>query len=161
MHPRGHGRMVEPKKKMSRLKEFFLPKWMRKGGRACATTVKKIEIQHVCKNSKVYLLQLEDFVVEDSVLSEDSEENTTVEERAVNEEESLEISIHVISWCPNNNVMRLIGRIGACSVEILVDLGSTHNFLDPLMVQAAKLKIHNESSLQVRVANRDTMSSKG
>lgn len=51
--------------------------------------------------------------------------------------------------------------IGACLVKILVDSGSINNFLDPLVVQAAKFIIQNDSSLQVRVANGDTMLSKG
>lgn len=57
--------------------------------------------------------------------------------------------------------MRLLGRIEACSVGILADSGSTHNFLDPLVIQTTKFKIHNESSLQVRVANGDSKLSKG
>ncbi|XP_035544639.1 uncharacterized mitochondrial protein AtMg00860-like [Juglans regia] len=39
----------------------------------------------------------------------------------------------------------------------MVDSGSTHNFLDPLVVQAAKLKVHDDSKLQVRVGNGDRL----
>lgn len=57
--------------------------------------------------------------------------------------------------------MRLLGRIGDCSVEILVDSGSTHNFLDPLVLRAAKLKVQREARLQVKLANGDTVLNKG
>lgn len=51
--------------------------------------------------------------------------------------------------------MRLLGKLGSYSVEILMDLGSTHNFLNPLVVEVAKLKIERDSNLQVKVANGD------
>lgn len=98
------------------------------------------------KNPKVYLLQVEHPVLEQSLLDE-NEEISTVEEVQGGEEEGLEVSILAISGCSNNNAMRLHGRIGACSVEILVDSGSTHNFLDLLVVQEAKLKTEKDSSL--------------
>lgn len=46
-------------------------------------------------------------------------------------------------------------------MKILEDSGSTHNFLNPLEVQAAKLRIENDYSFQVRVANGDNVLSKG
>ncbi|KAF5468849.1 hypothetical protein F2P56_012962 [Juglans regia] len=67
--------------------------------------------------------------------------------------EQLEVSIHAISGCVNNNAMKLFGKIGSVSVEILVDSGSTHNFLDPMVVEATKLKVIRDEALQVRVAN--------
>lgn len=73
----------------------------------------------------------------------------------------MEISIHAISGYPSNNGMRLLGKIGTLLVEILVDSCSTHNFLDPLVIQTAKLKIQKDSRLHVKVANGDKMLSKG
>lgn len=57
--------------------------------------------------------------------------------------------------------MRLLGRIGPLSVEILVDSGSTHNFLDPLVVKAAKLSVQKDVGLQVKVANGARVMSHG
>lgn len=42
-----------------------------------------------------------------------------------------------------------------------MDSSDIHNFLDPLVVKLAKLKVHNEASLQVKVANGDTILSQG
>lgn len=45
--------------------------------------------------------------------------------------EKLHISLHAISGSSSPNTMRLMGMIGNQPVIILVDSGSTHNFLDP------------------------------
>ncbi|XP_041025452.1 uncharacterized protein LOC121265848 [Juglans microcarpa x Juglans regia] len=91
------------------------------------------------------------------------EESVIVEEVEVcgDSEGTLEVSVNAISGCNNGNAMRLHGSIGPCSVEILIDSGSTHNFLDPLVVQEAKLSVRKDCSLQVRVANSDKILSQG
>ncbi|KAF5447343.1 hypothetical protein F2P56_032901 [Juglans regia] len=107
---------------------------------------------HICKNPKVYLLH-----VDSSVDNEETQVNGELvpEVNSVLEKESeeLEVSISVISGCTNSNAMKLLGKIGSFFVEILVDSGSTHNFLDPLVVEAAKLKVLKDRGLQVKVAN--------
>lgn len=57
--------------------------------------------------------------------------------------------------------MRLVGVIGVQSVVILVDSGSTHNFLDPQVAKLAKLKVLEGPQLQVKVANGEKLTSKG
>lgn len=97
----------------------------------------------LCKNPKVYLLQVEHPSLDQPVL-DDNEPILSVEEIQGVEEKGLEVSINAISGCSNNNAMRLHGRIGACAVEILVDSRSTYNFLDPLVAQAARSKIEKD-----------------
>lgn len=62
---------------------------------------------------------------------------------------------YIISGCSSNNAMKLLDKIGSFLVEILVDSQSTHNFLNPLVVEAAKLRIVKDSRLQAKVANGD------
>lgn len=76
-----------------------------------------------------------------------TEKTIALGHKTVSEEERLEISIHAISGSRNSNDMRLLGRIGDCSVETLMDSRSTHNFLNPLMLRAAKLKVQREARL--------------
>ncbi|KAF5468679.1 hypothetical protein F2P56_012816, partial [Juglans regia] len=57
--------------------------------------------------------------------------------------------------------MKLLGTIGSFSVEILIDSGSTHNFLDPLVVEAAKLRVVEDGALQVKVADGTSIVSQG
>lgn len=113
------------------------------------------------KNPKVYLLQVYDPVNKKVEIEEFSEEIHVMGEETVAEDEGLEITIYAILECSNNNAMRLLGRIGSCAVEILVDSRSTHNFLDTIVVQEAKLKVQDDLNLQVRVANGDRLLSKG
>ncbi|KAF2552548.1 hypothetical protein F2Q68_00036179 [Brassica cretica] len=45
------------------------------------------------------------------------------------------ISVHALNGCPTFNCMRLMGQYGKRKLHILIDPGSTHNFLD---IQLAK-----------------------
>ncbi|KAF5468876.1 hypothetical protein F2P56_012987 [Juglans regia] len=119
---------------------------------------------HKCKNLIVHLLQVDQEVSDPSGVNEDElsvgdeDGHAVVQEEG---EEGVEVSLNAISGYSTRNAMRLHGRIGACAVEILVDSGSTHNFLDPLVVQKAKLRIERDSSLQVRVDDGTKVLSRG
>ena len=54
--------------------------------------------------------------------------------------------------------MRIWGRINHHDMVILIDSGSTHNFLDEALWKLLKLPI---STHEVRVANGDVLSTKG
>lgn len=107
------------------------------------------------------MLHGEDSISEDSIVQENKEEEVVVGNKGNKEEESMEVSIQVLSRCINNNSMKVLGRIGDSFIEILVDSGSTHNFLDPLIIKVAKLRVEKVASLQVKIANGDTMLSQG
>ncbi|KAF5462079.1 hypothetical protein F2P56_018118 [Juglans regia] len=126
--------------------------------RLCYHCEEKWNPSHVCKNPRVYLIQAEEDKIQPVI-----EESMIIEEGEVSgdAEDSLEVSVNAISGCSNGNAMKLHGKIGPCSVEILIDSGSTHNFLDPMVVQEAKLKVRKDYSLQVRVANGDKILSQG
>lgn len=49
--------------------------------------------------------------------------------------------------------MKLLGKIGSFSIEMLVDSRSTHKFLDQLIVATMKVKVVTDSIMEVRVAN--------
>lgn len=75
--------------------------------------------------------------------------------------ENPEISIHVISGSHSPNTMRIVGTIHQQLVVILVDSGSTHNFLDPAIVLKAKLPKLSSEVIGVKVANGQLMTSEG
>lgn len=62
---------------------------------------------------------------------------------------------------PLSQVMLIVGRIEVSKVVILVDMGSTHNLLDPLVVQKNNLLVTKYSKLCVKVANGDNMMAEG
>jgi hypothetical protein len=69
--------------------------------------------------------------------------------------------IHAISGSPSPNTMRIVGIIQQQMVVILVDSGSTHNFLDPAIVAKAWLPTLTSKVIAVKVANGQLMSSDG
>lgn len=52
-------------------------------------------------------------------------------------EGKLEISLNAMIGAPCPRTMRMVGRINQVDVIILVDIGSTHNFLDPKVAKWA------------------------
>ncbi|KAJ0008030.1 hypothetical protein Pint_30811 [Pistacia integerrima] len=57
--------------------------------------------------------------------------------------------------------MRFLGHICGRVVVILVDTGSTHNFMDPFVIQRAHLPSNPMEGLSVKVANRQAVRSEG
>lgn len=53
----------------------------------------------------------------------------------------LEISIHALARSPSPQVMRIIVFIQGVRVVVLLDKGSTHNFVDPLVIAKARLQV--------------------
>lgn len=66
--------------------------------------------------------------------------------------ELLGISLHAIAGVPSPKTMRLVGKIGTCSVIVLVVTGSTHSFIDVNVARRANLPVE-EGHLAVQVAN--------
>jgi hypothetical protein len=79
----------------------------------------------------------------------------------VNPETAPEISIHALAGSPSPKTMCILGYVNDCAVVILIDTGSTHNFMDPSIQQRAHLHLQSTTRLLVRVANRDSLCSTG
>jgi predicted aspartyl protease len=95
------------------------------------------------------------------------EENPTLESENEDlmdinmEEENPEISLHAITGINHPNAMRLIGWIENHKIIMLVDSGSTHNFLDSSMGRKLKVSISKEQRIRVKVANGEEVMSEG
>ncbi|KAJ0093889.1 hypothetical protein Patl1_27117 [Pistacia atlantica] len=72
-----------------------------------------------------------------------------------------EISIHALFGSPNPKTMRFLGHICGRVVVILVDTGSTHNFMDPFVIQRAYQPFNPTEGLSVKVANEQAVHSEG
>lgn len=94
---------------------------------------------------------------------EDLEEEETFNQHdietipTVQQAELLGISLHAIAGALSPKTMRLVGKIGTCSVIVLIDTGSICSFINVNVPRRAKLPME-EGHLAVQVANGDTLS---
>jgi len=64
-----------------------------------------------------------------------------------------DITLYALLGSPSLGTMRVLGRINHQELVILIDTGSTHNFLDTSIWMLLKLPIAVEDSFEVKVAN--------
>jgi hypothetical protein len=72
-----------------------------------------------------------------------------------------EISLHAITGSNHPKTMRIIGRVGNQRVVILIDSGSTHNFLDSSIAKSTQLLLSKETSVRVQIGNGEQLLSEG
>lgn len=76
-------------------------------------------------------------------------------------EESPEISLNAITGTHNAQTMRVMAEWNGKSVLVLIDSGSTHNFVAANIVKQVDPKIEKKDGLRVRVANGEQIFSSG
>ena len=125
----------------------------------CYFCDEKYQAGHRCNRPRLYLLEGMEFEEEEE-LKEDEVINQIGAVPEGSQAELLRISLHAIAGAPSPRTMRLVGTIGKHAVIILIDTGSTHNFVDRSVAKKIKLPVE-ESNLAVQVANGDTLSCHG
>ncbi|GJZ10399.1 putative mitochondrial protein [Tanacetum coccineum] len=75
-----------------------------------------------------------------------------------NESEIPQISLNALTGLTSYRTMRMIGHFGKQKIHILIDSGSTHNFLDVFMAKKLGCKIQQIDPLQVSVADGNKIS---
>jgi hypothetical protein len=116
----------------------------------------KWNLGHKCKSPKIYLLIGMDFPDEDrgdEIFFDSTDDTPTLGENAVLKGIEPAISLHAIARPMSPNTMRLVGFIQNQRVVILVDSGSTHNFVDPAVLLKIPLLVVPTPKLHVKVAN--------
>ncbi|XP_061357641.1 uncharacterized protein LOC133301946 [Gastrolobium bilobum] len=123
----------------------------------CFYCDEKFSRSHVCKGKMFILVMQEDG--DDPPLPEE----TLLELEQVAEElggEALltpEISLHAMAGQHSTSTLRVTGRISNATVQILVDGGSTHNFIQERLVKFLGLEIIPTQKFQVLVGNGERM----
>lgn len=116
---------------------------------------------HKCKKAKIFVMEgMELFGGEDVQGCELVEDLDEVDMTPA-QSEIPEISLHAIAGSLSPRTMRIHGKVLNCSVVILVDTGSTHNFLDPMIAKKVGLEVNAGKQIEVRVANGERMRSEG
>jgi len=83
---------------------------------------------------------------------EEEDEEIIFEPKRNQAKQEAEISIHAMEANCSSQTIRLMGHINNKPVSILLDTGSTHNFVDPKLVQRARLSLSPKPSFKVTIA---------
>ncbi|GJU75271.1 reverse transcriptase [Tanacetum coccineum] len=70
-----------------------------------------------------------------------------------------QISLHALSGVPHFRTMRVCGYVGKYKIHILIDSGSTHNFIDTSTAKRIGCRISATIPLQVDVADKNKIMS--
>lgn len=70
------------------------------------------------------------------------------------------ISLHALTGMQGHNTMRVTARVGSLLAIILVDSGSTHNFINARLVSRLSLPVMHQEQLKVSVANGESLFTK-
>jgi hypothetical protein len=87
---------------------------------------------HVCDAPKLFLIEEveEDYITVKEIVEKEEEDPGKI---FIGQEP--EMSLNAITKTPNPKTMRMIGMIKGQHVTILIDSGSTHNFVDEQMAK--------------------------
>ncbi|KAI8559421.1 hypothetical protein RHMOL_Rhmol04G0172600 [Rhododendron molle] len=107
---------------------------------------------HVCKKKQLFKIAAED----------EEDEFLEAQQELVQDDihEEFQISVHALSGVQSYRTMRVKGFINEVDVSILIDSGSTHNFLDPGVAKKTSVRVLPTNPLTVVVADGTKISSK-
>ena len=72
-----------------------------------------------------------------------------------------EITLYALVGSPTPGTVRVKGRIKSVSLVVLVDSGSTYNFIDAYVIPNPHILVDESQILEVKVANGDTIKTQG
>ncbi|XP_057497404.1 uncharacterized protein LOC130782134 [Actinidia eriantha] len=107
---------------------------------------------HVYKKKQLFMLEAE----EEDEIYEEAQQDIPTEFL----QEEFQISVHAISGIQSYRTMRIKGQVKKNVVEILIDSGSTHNFLDHTFAKKTGTNIQPTNTLAVIVADGTKLISK-
>ncbi|KAJ1411038.1 Aspartic peptidase domain superfamily [Sesbania bispinosa] len=121
----------------------------------CYTCDDKFTPQHKCPNRHFMIMQVEDEIPE----TEDTAQQTELVED--NAEQEHHLSFNALKGNSGLGTIRFSGRIKGHSVRILLDGGSSDNFLQPRVAQFLSLPIQPGAQFHVMVGNGHSMTAEG
>ena len=120
--------------------------------------------RHKGKNVKLFLLEGIDIIPRlqsGMKITEVDEEVGNDLNKQIEQEEDVGITLYVLTRTPTPGTMRVRGNINGSGLVILVNIGSTHNFVDALLVSSLQLKVDVSRILEIKVANGTVLRTQG
>ncbi|RVW68732.1 Transposon Tf2-2 polyprotein [Vitis vinifera] len=106
---------------------------------------------HKCQGPRLLLIEGHDEV-------QDKEEEAEISD---NREDELEVSIHALTGWASPRTMRVAATIKSQPIMVLIDSGSTHNFLSDKVARTLRLPVVPTKSFTVHVANGERLLCQG
>ena len=117
---------------------------------------------HKCKQTTLFLIEGVEVTSDSSYNDQYVEvDNGVCKGRRQDEEAEPEITLYALMGSPTPRTMRVKGKVNSVSLVILVDSGSTHNFIDATVVSVLHVPVDESQILEVKVGNGDIIKTQG
>jgi hypothetical protein len=119
----------------------------------------KYFLGHKCKEQNIFMAISEDISEEDveTLLVSESPETTDITPPSDPPKVEPVISLNALNYFSAPQTLKLIGYIKHRKVIILVDSGSTHNFIHHHIAQETHCYIHAVNNFQIMITNGGSM----
>ncbi|KAL4278328.1 hypothetical protein GQ457_03G010840 [Hibiscus cannabinus] len=114
----------------------------------CFNCDEKFTTGHRCRGSQLLILE----GIDDSYGEEVIDDTLELQP---------EISLHALSGWSSHKTMRVLAKIGTHAIVVLIDSGSTHNFISKKMATMLQLPVIPTKSFNVKVANGEPLQCQG
>jgi hypothetical protein len=133
---------------------------LRRDKNLCYWCDEKFSFTHKCPNRQLMMLHYDDGN-EDQLFDISTEPpDTTTNSLDLNIPEH-HLSLNAMDGNSNMGVLRFSGSIDQIKVQVLIDGGSSDNFLQPRLARFLKLPIEQGPTFKVLVGNREIMTAEG
>ncbi|GAU19157.1 hypothetical protein TSUD_79800 [Trifolium subterraneum] len=126
----------------------------------CYWCDEKFSFTHKCPNRQLMLLHYDDND-EDQVLDTLTQQDEITTDSPTTNLPEHHLSFNALKGNSNMGVIRFAGSIGKLGVQILIDGGSSDNFLQPRVAKFLKLPVEPGPQFNVLVGNGEIMSAEG
>ncbi|KAF2308580.1 hypothetical protein GH714_010920 [Hevea brasiliensis] len=120
--------MTKPMVAATRKPKLMIKKWMKSDLKACVSGVtKKFTPNHKCEKKQSYVMHL---------ITEEEDDGNVEEMENSNEVLDVQLSLNAMWGIHGAQTMKLKGHYGRTKLHLLIDTGSTHNFLSANMANS-------------------------
>lgn len=123
----------------------------------CYYCDEKFFINHKCPNRHCFLLQMEDDANDPPP---ENSEQALLDSASIGDSEH-HLSLNALNGSHGMGTMRFQGHIQGIAVTVLLDSGSSDNFLQPRIAQSLHLPIQSNTQFQVLVGNGHSLTTMG
>jgi hypothetical protein len=113
----------------------------------------KFALGHRCIKPQLFMME--------DILFEDCPADVDMDIENNGEEAIPEISFHALAGTNHPQTFRVIGKVGNKEVTVLIDGGSTHNFIDQAVVTKLALPVIRDKVFRVTVGNKEIIECTG